>query len=111
MDVSQLVQPVQLLLHGAHVGVLIPVADVQIDIPGLADAGRDNAVAHAQHAVGGVPVAGLHMEAELVQRLAGVALRIDVGDVVARDGQALVGRVDAHLGHCKDAKSRIPRHG
>ena len=91
-------------LHGADAGLLVTVTDVEEGVPHLGHARDECAAAHAgiQHRL--ITVRAAHVHAELVDILAGIALRIDIGDVVAYDINRLVGCIDSEARNRKGSE-------
>ena len=99
--------------HGviiSHIGRGVAVADVQIGVPDLVDAGDQSAVAHVVVVDRAVHVAGAGFQAHLVDALAGVARGVDVGNVVAGHTQSVLGGVDAQPGGGEGIKGADHTH-
>ena len=109
-DVGQLLQTVQLGVGGTHVGVLIAVADVQEGVPQLGHAFGQHTVANIQVVAVGVADVSVGVEGHQVQPLAGVALGVDVGDVVARHIQRRLGGVNPQPRSGEGTKSTNNSH-
>ena len=92
------VQAVQHAVHIAHLGVFLAEADVQIGAADLGDAVHQDALTHADIALGVIPVAARSVQADLVHPLAGVAGGVDVGNIIARHRQSGLGGVNRQTG-------------
>ena len=80
-------------------GTLVPVALIQVDVPGLADAGNVHALSGGAHPAGGIAVAvAVRGHSHLGDPLAGVAGGVPVGQVLAGDVQALLGSGETLFG-------------
>ena len=99
--------------HGvvkAYVGGGVAVADIQIGVPDLVDAGDQRAVTHVVVIGGAVHVAGAGFQAHLVDALAGVARGVDVGNVVAGHPQSVLGGIDTQAGGGEGVKGADHTH-
>ena len=91
-------QAAQLGVHGAHVGHLAAVADVQIGVPQLGHAGTQHAISRAGAERGIIPVGATCIEAALFQPLTGVSKGIDIRNIISGDTQSCLRRIDCQPG-------------
>ena len=85
-------------------GLGAAVEKIQSGVPDLADAGGEHALAHPGVVLGEILIRRGGDKTHLVQTLAGIAGGVDVGDVVARHIQALLGGIDAQTGGAETAE-------
>ena len=109
-DRSDLLEAVQHGIVITHIGGGVAVADVQVRIPDLVNAGDQCAVAHVVVIDGAVHIAGAGFQADLVDALAGVARSVDVGNVVAGHPQSVLGGINAQAGCGESVKGSDHTH-
>ena len=107
---GDLVKAAEFCLHLADLGRLVAIADVEILIPQLIDAGRQRAAVRAQLVLGDVAIRAAVVHGRLVDLLPAVSIRIDIGDVVARHIECLLGHKDAQPRHGERAECRQTAH-
>ena len=108
-NTGQILQTGQHLIGGTDVRIRFAVGNVHARIAKLADTGEHRALADARLVLRTVFIRRRGNQADLVKTLARVAVCVDIGNVVARHVQALLGGVNAETD--SGNRSKCTAHG
>ncbi len=90
-------QAFQLGFISRRAGHFRAITNIQIRVAQLGNAGGDNTAAHAGLPFAAVAVCAAHIHTFLLQTLSGVALSVNIGNVVAGNLHSLLRGVNAQL--------------